>query len=182
MARSRIADFRVHKDDYFRDGANSPLDPDDIERFTGLDYFPENPELAFALEVAPLQPGEEEIVLLETSDDLIVEFARAGTVTFPIGSETVTLTVLKDLDRGRHFLPFRDATSGETTYELGRYLDPQTNRDGLLLVDFNYAYNPYCAYGEGWSCPIPPLENRLNIAINAGEKAFSLKSDGNGTS
>ncbi len=175
MPRSRIADFRLHKDDYFRDGANSPLDPDDIERFDGLDYFPENPDLAFVLEIEPPQPELDQIVQLDTSDGLIVEFARAGTVSFPVGSETVTLTVLKDLDRGRHFLPFRDATSGRETYELGRYLDPQTNPDGHILVDFNYAYSPYCAYGEGWSCPTPPEENWLDVAIEAGEKAFLLK-------
>ncbi|MGD9711152.1 MAG: DUF1684 domain-containing protein [Thermomicrobiales bacterium] len=172
MARARISDFRAHKDEYFRDGANSPLDPEDIGTFEGLSYFPENPDLSFALELDRSSPETNETIALDTSDGLVVEFARAGTVTFPVGSKNVTLTVLKDLDRGRFFLPFRDATTGNETYELGRYLDPQTNREGLVMVDFNYAYNPYCAYGEGWSCPIPPEENRLEVSIEAGEKDF----------
>jgi len=172
MARSRIADFRLHKDEYFRDGANSPLEIDDIEAFAGLDYFPENTDLSFALELDTSAPNTNEIVQLDTSDGLVVEFARAGIVTFPVASELVTLTVLKDLDRGRHFLPFRDDTTGKETYELGRYIDPQMTPRGTILIDFNYAYNPYCAYGEGWSCPIPPVENWLSVAIEAGEKAF----------
>ena len=80
--------------------------------------------------------------------------------------------MLKDLDRGRFFLPFRDKTSGNETYELGRYLDPQMSPDGHLMIDFNYAYNPYCAYGEGWSCPFPPRENWIEVPIEAGEKMF----------
>ncbi len=172
MARSRLADFRKHKDEYFRDGANSPLDYDDMEQFEALDYFPENPALSFHLVIDVEAPGAQEILQLDTSDGLIVEFARAGAIHFSVDGTAYTLTVLKDLDRGRFFLPFTDASTGDDTYELGRYIDPQQDRDGHLIVDFNYAYNPYCAYGEGWSCPTPPAENALPIRIEAGEKVF----------
>lgn len=172
MARSRIDDFRAHKDEYFRDGANSPLELDDLETFEGLDYFDENPDLAFRLELNREVPGANEIVELATSDGLTMEFSRAGTITFDVGGEAVTLTVFRDLDRGRYFLPFKDATTGVETYEEGRYLDPQMDPDGYLIVDFNYAYNPYCAYSEGWSCPLPPEENHLKVRIEAGEKDY----------
>jgi len=90
----------------------------------------------------------------------------------------VELTVLRDSDRGSLFIPFRDASAGGETYEVGRYLEPQARPDGTLEVDFNYSYNPFCAYGTGWSCPIPPEENRLSVTISAGEKAFHDRAPG----
>ena len=86
----------------------------------------------------------------------------------------MTLTVLRDTDRGGFFVPFRDASAGKETYEFGRYLEPQARPDGTVELDFNYAYNPFCAYGSGWSCPIPPEENVVSVAIPAGERTFRL--------
>ena len=75
------------------------------------------------------------------------------------------------------FLPFTDATTGVETYESGRYIDLEINdiKDNLVIIDFNKAYNPYCAYTTGYNCPIPPAENDLHIAITAGEKAYGKK-------
>jgi uncharacterized protein (DUF1684 family) len=86
-----------------------------------------------------------------------------------IDNTPTTLTVFKDTTRGHFFLPFRDATAGKETYAVGRYLEPRALPDGRLSIDFNQAYNPYCAYNEGWSCPIPPMENRVPVEIRAGE-------------
>jgi uncharacterized protein (DUF1684 family) len=74
---------------------------------------------------------------------------------------------------GGYFLPFADATSPQETYGAGRYLEPEEVSPGILHVDFNLAYNPFCAYNERWSCPIPPHENRLKVRIEAGEKKFN---------
>lgn len=167
--------FREHKNEYFADGENSPLDPEDIEGFEGLAYFDENPELAFELEVAPLAEGVDALVQIEHSDGFTRPFRRAGTITFPVDGEEVTLTLLKESIRGRYFLPFIDATSGNETYGAGRFLDPKQKPDGTLTVDFNYAYNPYCAYSDGWKCPYPPAENHLKVRIAAGEKAFAKR-------
>ena len=98
-------------------------------------------------------------------------------VRFAVDGEEATLTVFRDGERGSLFIPFRDASAGEETYEVGRYLEPQSRPDGTLDVDFNYAYNPFCAYSEGWSCPIPPEENRLALTIPAGERAFRDESE-----
>jgi uncharacterized protein (DUF1684 family) len=169
---SRIESFRQHKDEYFADGDHSPIPEDELEAFSGLDYFDENPDLAFELAVEVNHPDAHTHIVLDTSDGETIEFLRAGRITFEVDGRTVSLTVLKDLDRGRFFLPFTDKTTGVTTYEGGRYLDPQLDRKGKLTVDFNYAYNPYCAYDEGWSCPLPPEENSLDVPIEAGEKAY----------
>ncbi len=85
---------------------------------------------------------------------------------------TRTPDVLWDVESGGYFLPFADSTSGEETYGAGRYLEIETLPDGTSLVDFNYAYNPYCAYNEKWSCPLTPSENRLKVPIESGEKNF----------
>jgi uncharacterized protein (DUF1684 family) len=180
MDRDRLSRFREHKDHYFAHGEHSPLTEEQREEFTGLAYFDENPALSFTVALTPTGTAGGDRLDLATTDGDTQPFLRAGRAVLPIGDEVIELTVLRDLERGRFFLPFRDATSGGETYELGRYLDPQERPDGRLVVDFNYAYNPYCAYGEGWSCPIPPEENVVTIRIEAGEKSFAPVGDPRG--
>ena len=115
-------------------------------------------------------PGIGERVELATADGQAKPFIRAGRITFPVDGVPTTLSVFKDPERGRFFVPFRDATAGAETYAVGRYLDPRTRPDGTLVIDFNFAYNPYCAYSDGWSCPIPPAENTTKAPIRAGER------------
>jgi uncharacterized protein (DUF1684 family) len=140
--------------------------------FAGLDYFPERTDLALNLPLDESDPNVGESLDIPTTDGKTKSFSRAGCVRFEVDGVAVELTVFRDSDRGSLFIPFRDASSGGETYEVGRYLEPQARPDGTLEVDFNYAYNPFCAYGEGWSCPIPPEENQLAVSIAAGEKAF----------
>ena len=89
-----------------------------------------------------------------------------------VDGEAVSLTVYRGGYGDEFFLPFADATTGRETYGAGRYLEVAVQEDGMHLVDFNHAYNPYCAYNPRWSCPIPPVENRLKVPIRAGEKLF----------
>ncbi len=91
---------------------------------------------------------------------------------FRVDGAEAALTVYRDLEQGALFVPFRDATSGMESYGAGRYLEPEPAPGGRLHVDFNYAYNPYCAYNDAWSCPLPPAENTLRVPIRAGERAF----------
>lgn len=170
---TRLADFRKHKDEYFASGGNSPLDHEQQHAFKALAYFDDNPALQFELDIDAVE-GQGETRTLDTSDGQQVDFLIAGKISFMVGEGTYELTLLKDSDRGRFFLPFADATNGLETYKGGRYIDPQQKPNGKLTVDFNYAYNPYCAYGDGWSCPLPPEANRLPVEIRAGEKAFAL--------
>lgn len=167
---SRLQAFRNRRDKQFREAESSPLRPEQKEIFHGLSYYDDTPTLGFALELDTTGEGIDEVITVGTVNGQAKDFARAGRVHFDVEGEPVTLSVFRDLNRGHYFLPFRDATAGEETYAVGRYLEPRALPDGRVSIDFNQAYNPYCAYNEGWSCPIPPFENRLKVAIRAGEK------------
>lgn len=168
----RLTGYRHRRDHFFGDHPHSPLSDEQRARFGGLDYFPERQDLALNLPLDESGADGGEAVDIPTTDGKTKPFIRAGRVRFDVDGEPVALTVFRDGERGSLFIPFRDASAGEETYEVGRYLEPQSRPEGTLDIDFNYAYNPFCAYGEGWSCPIPPEENHLTIAIPAGERAF----------
>ena len=176
-ANPRLTGYRARRDHYFGHDPDSPLDPAQRAGFAGLAYFPERPDLALELPLDTSGPGIGERLEIATSDGQAKPFVRAGRISFEVDGQPVTLSVFQDVARGRHFLPFRDGTAGAETYAVGRYLDPRARPDGTLVVDFNYAYNPYCAYGEGWSCPIPPRENVVPVRIEAGERAFRGPTD-----
>lgn len=174
-AESRLASFRRHRDHFLGHDEDSPLTPEDREGFTGIDYFPERQDLALELPLDTTGEGIGEVVRLMTSDGEERDFQRAGRVHFEVEGAPATLTVFREVGRGRFFVPFKDATTGKTTYGAGRYLDPRAKPDGTLVLDLNYAYNPYCAYSDGWSCPMPPIENILRVPIEAGERSFERK-------
>jgi len=119
---------------------------------------------------------------MESSGPIKKNYRVYGIIHFTINDTAVTLNIYQSQDlmttkeyKDHLFIPFTDATSGEETYESGRYIDLET-RDIInenVLIDFNKAYNPYCAYVSGkYNCPIPPAENRLTVAIRAGERSF----------
>lgn len=172
----QLSNFREQIDDFMQFHPQSPLDDDRRDSFTGLDYYDENPALAFIAAVERL-PDDEPLIEMETSTGDTRSFRRWGTFEFEVDGEPARLTLYSDAAGGEFFLPFRDATSGDETYGAGRYLD--NHRPGLrqvgeneMEVDFNYAYNPYCAYSPYFSCPLPPRENWLKVSIRAGEKDF----------
>jgi uncharacterized protein (DUF1684 family) len=99
-------------------------------------------------------------------------YNKLGVIRFNVAGETAELTVY--FNEYGLFLPFVDSLAGELTYGAGRYLEPIELPDGRLLVDFNLAYNPYCAYNDLYSCPLTPWENRLKAPIRAGEKIFKV--------
>jgi hypothetical protein len=165
---SQLTEHRREKDSYFHHDPHSPLTEDQRLDFEGLKYFPENDALRFDL---PIQEfDEKEQIQMQTSTGSLQEYTRLGKIEFKVEGDTVALTVYQS--RHGFFIPFVDSQAGETTYGAGRYLDPHLESNGTLRVDFNLAYNPYCAYNELYSCPIPPAENRLSIAIKAGEKNY----------
>lgn len=173
-APDRLTGFRQRKDAFFRAHEQSPLTPAQRERFDCLSYFPENPDLRLTLELDTSGDGIGEEITVGTMDGKTKQYARAGRIHFEIDGAPVTLSVFRDLSRGQYFVPFRDATAGTETYGVGRYLEPKALPDGRLNVDFNLAYNPYCAYNSGWSCPIPPFENIVKAPIRAGETVPDL--------
>ncbi|MEE8421372.1 MAG: DUF1684 domain-containing protein [Dehalococcoidia bacterium] len=165
-----LSDSRASKDDFFRSDHQAPLTPGQQSAFEGLKYYDERPALKFTLQPAPFD--EQEVVEMQTSTGDIASYVRWARIRFDVDGDDAELTVFRDAQSGSFFLPFQDANAGGETYGAGRYLDVEQLPDGRLSVDFNYAYNPYCAYNEMWSCPIPPAENRLTVAIRAGEQTF----------
>jgi uncharacterized protein (DUF1684 family) len=166
---SQLDAFRAAKDRFFTEHPQSPLTDEQRERFAGLHYFPERPELRLALPVEPL--AEAAPIVMQTSTGDSRSYRRLGLLRFTIDGRETVLTLFAD-DAGGLFLPFVDALAGSETYGAGRYLEPQPLADDRVLVDFNLAYNPSCAYNDDWSCPITPPENRLKVAIRAGERLF----------
>jgi uncharacterized protein (DUF1684 family) len=168
---SEVSEFRKAKDEYFKSGPGSPLTPEQKREFKGLKYFPENRAWRFEL---PLERyPQPERVQMQTSTGDTQEYLRVGQVHFKVNEAEAVLQVYESADNpGSFFVPFVDATAPEESYGAGRYLEPEEIHAGELLVDFNLAYNPYCAYNDKWSCPFPPPENRLKVRIEAGERKY----------
>ena len=171
-----LNNFREQIDDFMQFHPQSPLADALRDGFTGLAYYPHNRALVMTAAVDRL-PDDEPLIEMETSTGDSRLFRRWGTFAFEVDGQPARLTVYSDPAGEEFFLPFRDATSGGETYGAGRYLD--NHRPGLrpvdaetVEVDFNYAYNPYCAYSPAYSCPLPPRENWLAVPIRAGEKDF----------
>jgi uncharacterized protein (DUF1684 family) len=169
--------FRLEKNDFFRSGNQTPLTLEQQRSFSGLNYFPENPALRLELFLERSANPEPMILVTSTGDER--EYVHIGQIRFDVSGAEAVLQVYED-DYG-YFLPFSDATSPQETYGGGRYLEPHELRSDELYVDFNLAYNPYCAYNERWSCPLPPVENRVNVRIEAGEKNFHSGNTGSST-
>jgi uncharacterized protein (DUF1684 family) len=169
LIEMETAELRREKDEYFRRAHDSPLTVAQRTRFGGLRYFPEDAAYRFTITVDPDRAGHEEDV--EMSDGSTSRLRRAGTVRFDVGGQRVGLVAYEQGDE--LFIPFRDATSGKETYGAGRYVEAEPLDGGRFVLDFNRAYNPYCAYNEVWRCPLPPTENWLAVPIRAGEVAFA---------
>lgn len=165
---SELDAFRKEKDDFFRDHPQSPLTREQKQDFNGLNYFPENTDLRLEVKADEL-PAKERIEMQTSSGDVQIYF-RHSRFKFQVEGRDAELTIYEGLNG--FFLPFVDSLAGKETYGAGRYLEPEPLPGGRFLVDFNIAYNPYCAYNEKWSCPLTPLENRLKVAVRAGEKLF----------
>ncbi len=173
LEAQKIAEQRENKDLAYRNSPDSPIPLEVRKKFTGLAYF-------------PIQDGyrtEAELVRVETPDTVQLlrtrgigepedKMVRVGKLRFTLQGQVRELTAFGYLDPalGRYFVPFRDRTSGESTYGGGRYLEVPI--ENPLTLDFNLAYNPDCAYNKNTSCPIPPRENFLDLEVRAGELDF----------
>lgn len=167
---NELQGFRADKDRFFAADPDSPLTHEQKHDFKGLHYFPENE--ALRLELAVEEFPAKETVVMQTTTGGTQTYTRFGKIRFSVEGQEVTLTVFASEDG--FFLPFADSLAGTETYGAGRYLELEPIAQDRILVDFNYAYNPYCAYNEAWACPITPAENRLKVPIRAGEKVFHV--------
>lgn len=166
MDNAQLQLQRREKDQFFKSHPQSPLTPDQQAKFSSLSYYDYNAELDITATIEPIADGR--FVQIQTTTGDVRQFKRYGTFTFTVDGQEGSLTIY-EADYG-FFLPFVDAGAGTETYPAGRYLEPEYLGDNRFHVDFNHAYNPYCAYSDGWSCPITPAENRLKVSLRAGEK------------
>ena len=162
--------WRKERDALFRSHPQSALPPEKRWRFPGLRYYDYDPRFAFTAEVEPMP---EERYDVGTSTGGVIPFVRIGKVKLAVGTLEVWWL---DAYSGGVFLPFRDGTAGKTTYGGGRYLLDTAksadlgSRGTALVLDFNFAYHPSCFYDPKWVCPLAPPGNRLQVAIEAGER------------
>ena len=167
---SALDEARRAKDRFFGEDPHSPLTIEQRREFQGLAYYDEDP--ALRLQLTPEPFDQPELIEMQTSTGESATYLRWAKVRFEVGGQAAELTLYRSPGSDAIFLPFQDANAGGETYGAGRYLDVDLEEDGTVLLDFNEAYNPYCAYNDMWSCPLPPAENRLRVAIRAGEKSY----------
>lgn len=168
------SEFQKEMNADFKDASTSPLTKKGLKEFKGLDFFPiqEKYKVIAKLKKTPDAP----VFKFPTTTDRVVVYKKYGEIYFTIDGKDLKLDIYKSKHAKKGykddlFLPFLDETNGKTSYGGGRFVDVVTTdeqEDGTILIDFNKAYNPYCAYSDRYSCPITPRNNFIKIAIEAG--------------
>ena len=175
-----IEAIRREKDFFFKEEHESPIPHELRDKFSGLAYFPVDSKDRIRSRLVR-DPNPQRVVLA-TSKGIPRDMIRVGAFEFEIHGTKQRLAAYKAVSLPGHhhedrslFVPFRDATSGKESYGAARYLDIEEQPADEYILDFNVAYNPYCAYSDDYVCPFPPRENWLTVPIRAGEKNFPMK-------
>lgn len=172
-----IKAFQEELNNDFANPEKSPLEEKDRLVFHELDFFPVNVDFCFEATLERT-PQAMPFMMQRTKDQ--VKYVKYGNAVFTFQGKTYSLELYQNLDliarnpdyKDHLFLPFTDVTNGNSTYAGGRYIDLKIPENNRIVIDFNQAYNPLCAYNKKYSCPIPPKENDLPFAVEAGVKAF----------
>lgn len=179
---SSIIKYRNSIDQEFKDSAKSPLEKKDIVNFKGLDNF--EIDANFCVKAFFKRTPYEIPFTMMTTTTRNPPYIKYGELSFVLKGEEFKLNLYQNIDKNGKsrndsilFLPFTDETNGTLTYGGGRYIDISIPLYDTIVLDFNKAYNPYCAYNNKYSCPIPPKENHLKIEIKAGVKTYNKKND-----
>ena len=170
-------EYQHNLNEEFADPEESPLDKKDLKDFESLEFFEVNEE--FIVEAEFVRTASESPFKMKTSTDRLPIYVKYGELYFSLKGKELKLNVYQNQELVEDpeyfdylFLPFTDLTNGRATYGGGRYLDLRIPESNKIILDFNRAYNPYCAYSGRYSCPVPPEENALKIEISAGVKNF----------
>jgi len=168
--------IRSHQDELnekYKNAEESPLKTEDLQKFKGHDFFEIDSTYRVVAQYEKLELPI--IILMKTSTSRLPEYIVYAKATFELKGKSHELVLYKSKSPPSDpeyldylFLPFTDLTNGEETYDVGRYIDIKIPDGDTVVIDFNKSYNPYCAYNKGYSCPIPPEENHLNVKIKAG--------------
>jgi uncharacterized protein (DUF1684 family) len=169
--------FQSELNKSYADSLKSPLMKDDLKQFKGLDFYPIDEK--YIVEAIFIRTKKEKSFKMKTTTSRTPIYKKYGELHFSIDGKELKLNVYQNVDLKKKpgyddylFLPFSDLTCGKDSYIGGRYIDMRIPKSGKVTIDFNQAYNPYCAYNYEYSCPIVPLENDLDIEILAGVKKF----------
>ncbi|OVE84008.1 hypothetical protein B2G88_13880 [Natronolimnobius baerhuensis] len=179
--RAELEDKRAEKDEFFAQHPQSPVPPEERDDFAGVEYF--DPDPTYRVHATATVHDDPEVVLMDTTAGREMRYLRLVTLEFDLerdeadledGTYELAAYQLESPNEQQLFIPFRDKTTGQQTYEGGRYMELAPDRDletgDDLVVDFNLAYTPFCAYSETYDCPLPPEENWLEVTIPAGER------------
>jgi uncharacterized protein (DUF1684 family)/lysophospholipase L1-like esterase len=173
--RIEVLKYQQELDDFYTDSTTSPLSPAERAAFNGHAFFRYNPELVVEANIEVLE--NEPWFDMATSSGVSREYRRYAKATFELRGQTLELFLYQSKRlmameeyQDHLFLPFMDKTTGVSTYGTGRFMDITKPEGSTMVLDFNYAYNPYCAYTDGYSCPITPKENYIDFEVNAGIK------------
>ncbi len=179
--QENIKTYRDSVNQSFKDAETSPLKKKDRKAFTELNFF--KPDTAYQVRAKFVRTPAENPFAMPTTTQREAMYVKYGEVHFTLEGKDLKLNVYQNerlLSEPEYvnylFIPFTDASNGKTTYGGGRYLDFKIPKSENVMLDFNKAYNPYCAYNPRYSCPIPPAENNLEVAIKAGVKKFEISS------
>ncbi|MDH5397796.1 MAG: DUF1684 domain-containing protein [Cyclobacteriaceae bacterium] len=177
--KKEIIKFQRELNKEFNDPKESPLPEEDLKKFSGHPFYPIDEK--FRIEAKFTRIENPVSFQMQTTTDRLPVYDIYGQATFQLEGKTYILNIYqshrlreKKEYKDYLFLPFTDLTNGEETYGGGRYIDLAIPPDNIIVVDFNKAYNPYCAYNYKYSCPIPPKENNIDTAITAGVKNLKL--------
>lgn len=171
--------LQAHRETYKEEFLQDPRSPLDSNDLVHLDFFPADPK-AKVKATFQATPAEEPFEL-PTYSGVTRTYRKWGIASFEWGGYHAQLSLYENMTLRNNpayqdylFLPFKDATNGESTYGGGRYINMSKadTEDGELMIDFNKCYNPWCAYSDGYNCPIPPLENHLSFMVEAGERNY----------
>lgn len=169
---SHIKEFRQELNDHYKDKETSPLKKKERRQFKGHQFY--DIDLSYRVKAQVDLIDKPDTVIMPTSAGTEKTFVRYAALKFNIADKAYQLIGYRRVYKGELqnylFIPFRDETSGNETYGGGRYIDLDVPTENNVILDFNLAYNPYCAYTTGWFCPLPPEENTLEVAIKAGLK------------
>ena len=171
-------DFQRELNSEFKDASTSPLTKKGLKKFKGLEFFPVNDK--FKVLAKLIKTPDAPTFNFPTTTSRVAVYKKYGEIVFKIDESEFKLDIYKDVNpsdkyKDNLFLPFLDKTNGKTSYGGGRFIDVLTTDEkanGTIEIDFNKAYNPYCAYSDRYSCPITPQNNYVDIAIEAGVKAY----------
>jgi len=167
--------FQINLVEFYSNPDTTPLDQAEKQNFVGITFFPIQKKYKINANYQPIENGK--VIPFPTSAGKIKHYKEFGLVKFTLDGKEQELTIyqsspIQEAYQEHLFLPFTDDTNGVTTYGGGRYIDLSLQdldlQNNMVIVDFNQAYNPYCAYSERYNCPIPPGNNSMDIEINAG--------------